>query len=216
MFSSTSAILGGIGFGAYAAANHFMDRFVHAGAASGRWLSVAWDVWQAGAADALPAGTSLASFAMTPEEGVRAVELALAAPSASIVQSRVDLHERLRQWVLLESLRSTPSSAVFEGTSEDLEKHIAAIWQESLGIDHIGLHENFFDLGGNSLIGLQIVARIQRELKLPVSVLLLFEAPTVDAFAKKLEPSRSPHPSPLPEGEGRKARLVSVRMMGSP
>ncbi|MDQ6675548.1 MAG: SDR family NAD(P)-dependent oxidoreductase [Chloroflexota bacterium] len=202
LFSSLSAVLGGIGFGAYAAANHFMDRYVQARALPGRWLSVDWDLWQVGAADGLPSGASLAELAMAPDDGVRAFEQALSSRAPHLVQSSVDLDLRLRQWVLLESLggdtglriaHARPSlETEFVPANNEVHKRIAAIWQAALGIDRVGVHDNFFDLGGNSLIGLQVVARVQRELKLPISVLTLFEAPTISSLAKKLQPEASP------------------------
>jgi amino acid adenylation domain-containing protein len=43
------------------------------------------------------------------------------------------------------------------------EKLIAAIWQELLGLDSVSVHDNFFEIGGHSLLGMQVIARIERE-----------------------------------------------------
>jgi acyl carrier protein len=69
---------------------------------------------------------------------------------------------------------------------DETESRIAAIWQEVLGIDRVGIHDNFFDLGGNSLVGLKVVARIKRELAAEVSAVILFEGPTVASLARLL------------------------------
>jgi acyl carrier protein len=68
----------------------------------------------------------------------------------------------------------------------DYEGRLAALWREALGTDDIGLNDNFFELGGNSLIGLQLMNSIQKEFRVAVSVVTLFEAPTVAAMAQYL------------------------------
>src|ERR1022692_3912157 len=70
----------------------------------------------------------------------------------------------------------------------DLESKIAVIWQNFLGIEKIGVQDNFFDLGGNSLVGLQVTAEIKKGLSLKISPVALYEAPTVRALANYLDP----------------------------
>jgi acyl carrier protein len=43
-----------------------------------------------------------------------------------------------------------------------MERAIAAIWCEVLGVDHVGVNDNFFDLGGHSLLSMQVIARVER------------------------------------------------------
>ena len=57
------------------------------------------------------------------------------------------------------------------------------VWQELLGIESLGIDDNFFDLGGNSLIGLKVIGRLKKELSIDISVVTLFEGPTVRALA---------------------------------
>jgi hypothetical protein len=45
----------------------------------------------------------------------------------------------------------------------DMQKAIAAIWREVLGIDRVGLHDNFFDIGGHSLLGVRVISRIEKK-----------------------------------------------------
>jgi acyl carrier protein len=66
----------------------------------------------------------------------------------------------------------------------ETEAKLAAIWAESLGMDRVGVLDRFFELGGNSLVGMDVVARTRRELglaQLPPHA--LYEAPTVQALA---------------------------------
>jgi amino acid adenylation domain-containing protein len=67
-----------------------------------------------------------------------------------------------------------------------LEKAVAEIWQELLGAPSVGRSDDFFALGGHSLLAGQAVARLQKSLGLPVSLPMLFEAPTVAGLAAAL------------------------------
>ena len=77
----------------------------------------------------------------------------------------------------------------YRGPRTEAEKYIASVWQESLGIARIGVHDNFFDLGGHSLLCFRIIARIERETGKRVSprVVLLN---TLEQLATELEGAR--------------------------
>jgi amino acid adenylation domain-containing protein len=59
------------------------------------------------------------------------------------------------------------------------EEQLAMIWEEVLQLDSIGVHDNFFEIGGNSLLAVQISSRIQRTLTSAISVRQIFEFPTI-------------------------------------
>jgi len=65
----------------------------------------------------------------------------------------------------------------------ELEKAIAEIWQELLHIEKVGRHDNFFDLGGNSLLIVRAQSRLQATLGTKLPVVKLFQYPTVHALA---------------------------------
>jgi phosphopantetheine binding protein len=68
--------------------------------------------------------------------------------------------------------------------STEAETTIAEIWGEWLGIDQVGILDNFFDLGGNSLIGVGVVDAVRRALNIEhLPAHMLYQAPTVSAFA---------------------------------
>jgi amino acid adenylation domain-containing protein len=69
----------------------------------------------------------------------------------------------------------------------DLTKAVAAIWAETLGIDDVGLADDFFELGGNSMLAIRIVALVRERLGLDASLLLMFEEPTVRDFVAALD-----------------------------
>ena len=67
------------------------------------------------------------------------------------------------------------------------EKKIAGIWKEVLGRASVGIHDNFFDLGGHSLLLAQVHAKLQKLLHARLPMVKLFEHPTVAALAAYLE-----------------------------
>ncbi|HEU4962712.1 MAG TPA: beta-ketoacyl synthase N-terminal-like domain-containing protein [Bacilli bacterium] len=68
----------------------------------------------------------------------------------------------------------------------ELEMIIAEIWQEAFQVSPIGREDDFFDLGGNSLMGIQLLGRIKSIFKVDVSVNELFETPTIGSLAAQV------------------------------
>jgi hypothetical protein len=66
------------------------------------------------------------------------------------------------------------------------EREIAAVWQEVLGLAQVGLHDNFFDLGGHSLRMARLQHLLQVRLQQDIALLDLFKYPTVSSFALAL------------------------------
>ena len=72
-----------------------------------------------------------------------------------------------------------------------LEQVLATLWADVLGLDHIGVHDNFFaDAGGHSLLATQLVARIRDDLHVDVPLRAVFESPTVALMAEVLAADR--------------------------
>ncbi|KFF46632.1 peptide synthase [Pseudomonas sp. BRG-100] len=87
---------------------------------------------------------------------------------------------------------SLDSYAQFPGVQEaasgaalasDVQQQIAAIWCEQLQLPSVAADDHFFLLGGNSISATQVVARLRETLGLELNLRLLFEAPTLSAFA---------------------------------
>jgi natural product biosynthesis luciferase-like monooxygenase protein len=72
------------------------------------------------------------------------------------------------------------------GPPDDVERRVAAIWRERLGTVEFGVHDNFLELGGNSLIAAQLLTRLREEFAAPVPLSALFEAPTVAGLAGRI------------------------------
>jgi len=67
--------------------------------------------------------------------------------------------------------------------ADDIEARLCRIWQEVLGIDSVGLDDNYFDLGGDSALTVQLFGELEKVFNIKVPLPMLFEAPTVREFA---------------------------------
>lgn len=76
---------------------------------------------------------------------------------------------------------------------DPLERTLAEIWREVLGVTAVGLHDDFFDLGGHSLSVTQVVSRVRARLGCDVTVRALFEASTVAQLAALLRSQGGSH-----------------------
>jgi acyl carrier protein len=82
-----------------------------------------------------------------------------------------------------------------EATATQLEQEIVDVWRQTLGKQHIGLGDNFFDLGGDSLLLATVHTNLQKNLKVEISITDLFEFPTVRLLARHLSTKSSAEPS---------------------
>ncbi len=79
----------------------------------------------------------------------------------------------------------------FAPARSDTERRLVAIWQESIGIDQIGINDDFFLVCGSSLVAAIIFTKIQKQfgMKLPLS--LLVSAPSVAQLAQRIDERKS-------------------------
>jgi len=81
-----------------------------------------------------------------------------------------------------------------------LESLLAAMWPRIVGRDDIGLRDNFFEIGGDSLVALELITAVAQVTGRQLSIAALFEAPTIEQFAALIErddPGRLPHVVPI-------------------
>lgn len=100
---------------------------------------------------------------------------------------------KLRRVGLAEKLIKAPDQPQTLPKAEDtayrtpLEKALAEIWAEVLGLKRVGAHDNFFYLGGDSIRATLVVSRVRRALQLELSLVSFFEKPTVAEMALSVE-----------------------------
>nr|AIE12097.1 putative NRPS/PKS hybrid synthase module B7B [uncultured bacterium] len=201
LMSSLASLLGGLRFAAYASANAFLDAFARSRAAGEglSWLSVNWDGWQFGDPDSSDNST-VAGLAMTASEGVDVFSRLLQVKAIPrLVVSTSDLQARLDQWTrpqqkaaVADGLESGASSAGQSGPDEidftqaGIEKRLCAIWSGLLGVDGIAVDDNFFDLGGDSLLALQVTSRLRESRIADLSTATVLESPTIAELTRRI------------------------------
>jgi len=72
------------------------------------------------------------------------------------------------------------------------EKILAAIWADVLGVDRIGIHDNFFEMGGHSLLAIQLISHTEQRFGTKISVAILFQYSTIAELARLLEAEALP------------------------
>ncbi len=140
---------------------------------------------------------------------------ASAEPLKSTLKARLPEYMVPNAWVFLPALPLGPSGKVdrkalpapdFKGAAVEhvaprtpLEETIVEIWQDVLGVPRVGVYDDFFSIGGTSLLVMKIVRRLRAALDRDVPVRVVFDSSTVADLAHRLSsPSSSvPHPPPL-------------------
>ncbi len=86
----------------------------------------------------------------------------------------------------------------------EVEERVAALWREVLGLESVGAHDSFLDLGGDSLLATRLTARLREELGVELAMDRLFESPTVAGVAAAVVEARA-----AAAGEDELARLLA-------
>ena len=99
-----------------------------------------------------------------------------------------------RQLLFLDAQKQAEISP--EKPRTELEAKLADIWKELLNVETIDIRDNFFRLGGHSILAVRVMAAIRRQLALNLSMVKLFEYPTIEALAAYITAITRPEPSP--------------------
>ena len=134
----------------------------------------------------------------------------------TVSELRIFLRERIPEYMIpsafifLESLPLTPNGKVdrnalpepsmarpaldvsFLALKGPIEETLGKMWVEILGIERVGAGDNFFDLGGNSLSAMQVVARMEKTFNVRVPLKTFFESPTIASSSRNLSANVGP------------------------
>jgi acyl transferase domain-containing protein/acyl carrier protein len=204
--SSLSCVLGGLGHFAYTAGHVFMDAFVHEHNqyAAGCWTSVDWETWNLSgeSAQQAPGGMQRSRLAMDATETISTFRRVLGLPhTPQVIISSGDLFALMNRWInpvhqqkhgsraTAQMLTLAPGSA--QAREEytpihHLELQIIQIYQDVLGIEQIGVHDSFFEMGGDSLLAVQLIARLRETFRQELPLRTFFETPTAAGMASTL------------------------------
>ncbi|MGA9994162.1 MAG: amino acid adenylation domain-containing protein [Pyrinomonadaceae bacterium] len=102
--------------------------------------------------------------------------------------------------------------AAYVAPATEMERTITRLWQELLGLERVGIHDNFFDLGGHSLLIVQMRSKLEEILQQEIAVIELFKYPTVSTLARHLSREHEqPSGEVSPHRQRAEARRESVR-----
>jgi acyl transferase domain-containing protein len=207
LFSSAVSVTGGLGQAEYCATSAFLDAFAHYNSSvfghpttAVDWDVAAWEQWPEQLLSVVPEWETRLrrereTYGLSPDDGVAAFERLLAAGlTQAVVSARdfagvparaealggVPLSERLKAAFGVKTLGARGGRAAdYVAPANQVERTIAEVWREVLGVERVGARDNFFDLGGNSLLGIQLMSRLRKVFLLELPMNILFELPTV-------------------------------------
>ena len=234
--SSINSVLGGVGQVDYCAANAFLDAYAHKHHSRTNAISINWCAWQevgmsvntAVPEDLKEEREQSLKFGILPEEGKEAFSRILDTSFPQVVVStqdflpRMDLSKKAVASGPVEKTMETDSpepayarpnlSSVYVVPGNQTEQTIAEIWQQVLGIEKVGIHDNFFDLGGHSLLVAKVIAPLRSAFPVEFPMGSLFERPTVHLLSKMILEEQKGGPSFVESSSrGRKRKQRRLR-----
>ncbi|BFU90193.1 MAG: polyketide synthase [Nitrospira sp.] len=235
--SSLNALTGGVGQVGYCAANATLDAMAHAFSKRGsRVISVNFDRWnQVGMAVQAEARLKTLQIDASEFDGMAESEaqdvferilhgwispqaiVSVRDCSSFVTQSA---GTALSNVVGITAKRGNANQELLRGKADQIagatvEDQVTFVWQHILGVEQVGLNDDFFTLGGESLAALQILNRVQDFFGMEVSLKKFFEHPTVAGLSEHIRRQQTggittvPDIVPLPR-KARSQRMSSV------
>lgn len=187
LVSSLSSLLGGTGFAAHAAAHQFLDAFAERLNAASQfpWITVNWDI------DVLKEHPEIFGYALHVTDRLPA-----------FIVSKQDVKRLIDQIVSVDLTAETggqtgertlnaharPSlHTPYVEPGNETERLIVQQFEELLGIEPVGVHDAFFDLGGNSLLSTKLVTRLRALFQIDLPLRIIFDAGTTAELALYIE-----------------------------
>jgi len=209
LISSISTVLGGLGFAAYAAASHFMDTLAARSnqKKKGPWITVDWD-------GTTKEYTENAFHRIFTCDSMRQV----------IFSKGGDLEGRITRWVKLEEsdeddrkkkedevpLYSRPElTNPYVAPRNTAEHKLAEIWQGFFGMEKIGVFDDLFDLGGDSLKAINILSIIHKEMKAVIPIQEFFDNSTIAGVSRYITGAEKEEYHPVEPAEKKEYYVLS-------
>ncbi len=139
---------------------------------------------------------SVRAFGITPQEGMEAFGRILGLASkpalAQILVSTRDWHSRSREPSVTDADGKPPQAVPAGNGGGDIEKELAAIWQSLLGVEDIRRHDDFFALGGDSLVATQLAGKIAATFQVGLPFESVFAHPVLQDMAELIRNRKGP------------------------
>ena len=94
----------------------------------------------------------------------------------------------------------------------ETEKCVASIWEKILGVERAGMDDDFFDLGGHSLLGIQLIAKLRKTFQVDIPLRTLFGSPTVAGLAVRIDELHAGEMATMPDQAGNWQFLVPIQI----
>lgn len=198
--SSLAAMLGGLGYFGYAAANACLDSWIGRLDRTGntRWLVINWDAWNVNEEQ----DEAKKKPAIDGEGGPRVLHSILSAftGGGQVLVSTHDFASRWDKWIRLGFREQESEPAVggpvlarphltvsLKAPASPLEEQLVTLWKEVFGYEEIGIKDDFFELGGDSLKALGLLNKIKMKYAKVISLEDFFQCPAIADIARLLE-----------------------------
>lgn len=225
--SSHVAFLGGAGQIAYCAANLFQDAFANCVGRFSRSkiISINWDRWQQtgmaiGVEKRLAAlNKSMLTRGLTGAEGKRAfAQVLLQVDAPQVIVSTADFAQMVTQTGRYQlghvdgfvekdaesrwGRHPRPNlEEPYVSPRNPLEAVLCEVWQAALGLEQVGVCDNYFELGGDSLIALTLIDRLNKQLDVTLKLNVIYDRPTVVELADYVQTLQWLAHKPAEDGE---------------
>ncbi|MGH9347563.1 MAG: SDR family NAD(P)-dependent oxidoreductase [Vicinamibacterales bacterium] len=224
LMSSVLSLTGLPGMADYCAANAFLDAFAaqHDGEDGTRVVSINWGMWRwnswqervsfvaPGVRERLQ--EIRREWGMGPEEGARAFLRALEYGLPQVAVSKhggfspadvpADTPHATANAPAAPRHRRPDLDIAYAPPQDALEAAVAEVWQDMLGLEKVGRDDHFLDLGGNSLLAVDLAGRLRKRFGADLHIDAIFNSPTVAALARVLASER-----PGPDDDARLATI---------
>ena len=209
LWSSISSFVGGFLQVDYSGASAFIDRFSHC--SEQKTIVINWDTWQeVGMALMIPSlpdelqerHNQTVKKGMFLHEGIEAFSRIISSKIDRVIVTTRDVEEIITEYDLRRSKFEQAISQVtaskeiyprpdlsttYVAPRNKIEQQIADIWQELLGIEKIGIYDDFFEFGGHSLLATQVASRLRDIFQVQISLKEIFNAKTIAEISQKIE-----------------------------
>jgi acyl transferase domain-containing protein/acyl carrier protein len=218
LFSSTLSVTGVFGQVDYCAANAFLGAFARSNVlrrgvftVSIAWNIPQWEDWQEATMLAVPEiqeqfNQAREMYGISYSEGVKAFARVMTRAQPEVIVAAQDFQAVVEQQKssaasgLLNMLENIGSAdfkparpdidTAYVAPTNEIEQLTADIWHTLFGIERVGIHDDFFNLGGNSLLAIQLVSQLRKAFKVEMPLSKLFESPTIAGLSTSIAESQ--------------------------
>jgi len=221
--ASLASLIGVFGQAGYCAANAFQDTFAYYTRNKYKfdYITINWDTWKEVGMAAAGQERYAASVknqqttegretvktylehSITPAEGVRIFYKALSINLPQIIVSTLDLNNPaiIKMYKTLHTFLSGSADnspkTIEKFSKEQIDRQLSDIWMRSFAVEQIGTESNFFKLGGDSLLALNMVSDINKRFQIKLSLNAFLEIPTFGEISRIIDTLLNPAPDNL-------------------